>query len=109
MSVMPASRTAADPLPQFARHRLRVWPGGRWWIVVLLVLAAHVGLILWLGDRGSVQPRATEPSPTLRLADAPGDELLALTDPTLFALPHRHGFSGAAWIAVPPPELPQFS
>jgi hypothetical protein len=32
----------------------------------------------------------------------PSSELIALTDPTLFALPHRQGFSGPAWMTIPP-------
>jgi TonB family protein len=37
-----------------------------------------------------------------------GAELLALTDPTLFALPHRQGFSGLAWLRIPPPPTSAF-
>jgi hypothetical protein len=28
--------------------------------------------------------------------------LIALSDPTIFALPHRQGFSGPAWMEIPP-------
>jgi hypothetical protein len=31
----------------------------------------------------------------------PSSELIALTDPTLFALPHQQGFSGPAWMKIP--------
>jgi hypothetical protein len=67
-----------------------------------LVFAGQVGLILWLGERGPVRSRPSRPSPTLRLAGGVSPEVLALQDPTLFALPHRQGFSGPAWLKVSP-------
>jgi len=78
----------------------RNWSRRRWWTLVALVFAAHLGLIFALGDRTPVTPRPPAFAPTLRLA-ADSDELLALNDPTLFALPHRKGFAGATWLQIP--------
>jgi hypothetical protein len=85
----------------------RAWSPARrgWWI--LLVFAAHVGLILALGDRKPVQPRPPAPAPRLSLAPD-SNELLALNDPTLFALPHHQGFAGAAWLKIPAVQFPPF-
>jgi TonB family protein len=74
----------------------RPWSRGRWWTLIALVFAAHVGLIFALGDRKPLAPRPPALAPVLRLATGP-NELLALTDPTLFALPHPAGFAGAVW------------
>jgi hypothetical protein len=83
------------------------WPRRRWWWTIALVFAAQVGLIFWLGERGPAPSRPTSPAPTLRLAGGISAELLALQDPTLFALPHRQGFSGPAWLKVSPiPDRP---
>jgi TonB family protein len=86
----------------------RTWPRRRWWIVVAFVFAVQLGLIFGFSDRrppGVRQPKAV---PTLRVAPAGDAELLALTDPTLFALPHRQGFAGSAWLAGPPPPTRTF-
>jgi hypothetical protein len=90
------------------------WTGGRWWAWIALVFASQLGLIFWLGKPRPVGSTLTEPAPLVRLvgsgaaqllafSDAP--TLLALTDPTLFALPHREGFSGAAWLTLPELEF----
>ena len=46
--------------------------------------------------------------PALRLAGNVPADLLALNDPTLFALPHRQGFSGLAWLRIPRPPFRSF-
>jgi len=77
------------------------WPRRRWGWTIALVFAGQVSLIFWLGERGPVRSRPPRPAPTLRLAGGASHELLALQDPTLFALPHRRGFSGPAWLEPP--------
>jgi hypothetical protein len=72
-----------------------------------MVFAGQLGLILWLGERGPVRSAPPAPSPTLRLAGGVSAEVLALQDPTLFALPHSQGFSGPAWLeGSPVPDRP---
>lgn len=94
------------------------WSPRKWSGVVLGLFALHAGLLMWFGARGPIQPRPAAPAPQLRWAGAAVDELLvfsdrillaqrellALTDPTLFAQSHAHGFSGAAWMRIPVPE-----
>jgi hypothetical protein len=46
--------------------------------------------------------------PGFRLASPAAAELLALGDPTLFALPHPQGFSGKAWLHGFSQKLPSF-
>jgi len=75
-----------------------------------VLVAAHIGLVFWLSDRTAPPryARAHPPGASLILDVTPtsgmGQELGAL-DPTLFALPHPHNFSGAAWSSVS--ALPQ--
>ncbi|MSU58518.1 MAG: hypothetical protein EXS35_10130 [Pedosphaera sp.] len=78
----------------------RTWSRSRWWLLVGLVFAAHLGFIFAFGDRKPIAPRPLPPTTVLTLS-LEGDELLALNDPTLFALPNRHGFAGAAWLELP--------
>jgi hypothetical protein len=63
-------------------------------------------MILWLADRKPLLPRRGQPAPALWLTHTGSDALLALEDPTLFALPHPEGFAGHAWLRAPaPPEV----
>src|SRR5207245_8560915 len=71
-----------------------VWSARRWVGAVLLVFVLQLGAIFWLIDRTPVRVRQAASGPRLRLAGPGSAELLALEDPTLFALPHRLGFSG---------------
>jgi TonB family protein len=92
------SSTSVEPRP---------WPQRRWWIFVALVFGVQLGLIFWLSDKSAARPRAPGSVPSLRLAGNAAADLLALSDPTLFALPHRQGFSGLAWLRIWQPE-PRF-
>ena len=83
------------------------WPRHRWGMLIALVFAAHVGLIFAFGDRRPIVPRPPGPAPEWRLAMG-SNELLALHDPTLFALPHPKGFAAAAWREVSQIGFPPF-
>ena len=81
-----------------------VQPGfsrGRLWAMVALILAAQTGFIFMFGARHPVTPRAAGWQPPVTLAPAFNAELATLLDPTLFALPHLHAFSGAALALAP--------
>jgi hypothetical protein len=83
----------------------RGWSPGRWWAAVAMIFGLQVGLMLWLEDRSPVVPRKPAAAPVLRLTDRPPGAGLALEDPTLFALPHPHSFSGQAWLRIRSPEF----
>jgi hypothetical protein len=68
----------------------------RWWLFALLIFAGQVALIFWLSDFSAPAVRRAPTAPTLRLVSGPVNELFALNDPTLFALPHERSFSGRA-------------
>lgn len=81
----------------------------RWWAVVMLVFAAQLALVVWLSDQRPAPKPAAEMGPVVTLAGGASKDLLALADPTLFALPHREGFSGAAWLTAPAQEIQPFA
>lgn len=76
------------------------WRASRWGSFAVLVLTFQVFLIFWLGEQASVPPRRVAATPTYYLIDDSSNQWLALQDPTLFALPHREGFSGTNWLGV---------
>jgi hypothetical protein len=64
----------------------------RWLILVALVFAAQLAIIFGIGAKAIQPPRAVANVPQLALADN-SSELIALDDPTLFALPHANDFA----------------
>ncbi len=79
-------------------------PRHRWLIGAAVIFAAQAGFIFWLGAKHDLVPRPPHTLPPISLAADYDAELAALRDPTLFALPSRHGFSGAAWALTPRTE-----
>lgn len=100
------------------------WAAGRWGMLIALVLVTQLALIFWLGRPRAVPvARTADPAPTLELTRQGAEfdkwkwdnshdgtssdsvlaapRVLALSDPTLLALPHRQGFSGPAWLSYP--------
>ena len=79
-------------------------PRRRWLVWVVVVFAAQLGFIVWLGAEQDIAPRTPNSPPPTSLAVNYDFELAELFDPTLFALPNRHGFSGLAWALTPGAE-----
>ena len=89
---------------EFAR-----WPWRRWLYTISVVFLAQLVLLLAFAERPRNIRRAPQFRTAINLAvDSWSEEQLAglptLTDPTLFALPNLHGFSGAAWLRFAPLE-----
>lgn len=82
---------------------LRVSPG--LWLAAILVFAAQIGLLFWVGNPPPFKPPAPPPGPKIHLDADGSQEWLSLQDPTLFVLPHRENFSGAAWVKIKPLEF----
>ena len=108
----PAARPAAPVPPGKAG-----WSLNRWFALIALVFAAHIGLLFAFGARQPVVPRPATGVPRLKLAgntegmlalNDPALELLALNDPTLFALPHPGDFVTATWLSAPVVNPPSF-
>ena len=78
-------------------------------IVTLIVLAfaAHLAFLFIFGAKKNPTPRVVTAAPQFELAT--GDpELIALDDPTLFALPHIEDFAPAVWRNMPDIAQPSF-
>ena len=86
----------AEPPPQNKNR----WSLNRWLIIIALVFAVHVLLLFLFGARKQISARVAAAAPVLRLAGSP-DELLALKDPTLFALPRSGDFATVVWLQPP--------
>lgn len=86
----------------------RHWSRRRWWGMVTLVFIVQLALVFWLGSTAPIHPRPVSSNLTFRFAGTGAAELLAVTDPTLFALPHRQNRVMPARAASPRPAH-QFS
>jgi hypothetical protein len=73
-----------------------------------LIFVVQIGLIYWLGSRTPIRPLPPSATLTLHLGGLASAELQALTDPTLFTLPHPEGLVGPVWRGVPRPEFRPF-
>lgn len=85
------------------------WQPRRWLYLVSLVFLVQVALIFLLAEHPSGSAHAPQVRMAINVAADPMSEeqlaqLPALDDPTLFALPSLHGFSGAAWLSYTPME-----
>ncbi len=83
------------------------WPWRKMFFLVALALAAHVALVFFFGTKAKIIPRAIADVPQLQLARN-DDELIALKNPTLFALPNSRDFSSAIWLKIPIITPPSF-
>ncbi len=73
------------------------WSPWQWLIGIALIFGLHVVLFHFLAKREPQQVRALRNTATVQLAD-PLPDTLALSDPTLFALPHPRGFAAFTWL-----------
>jgi len=67
----------------------------------------QVVLIFALSDRRPAPARPAPAAPSIQML-APGSEdseWVRLTDPTMFVVPHREGFSGQVWLKAPSREF----
>jgi TonB family protein len=84
------------------------WSARRWSLIVLVLFTGHITAVLLLSKK-PVAPYLAERVAIRRVhfvseqSIEPGiAEILALKDPTLFALSHPNGFSRAAWLTLSP-------
>jgi hypothetical protein len=98
MNDAPANFGLAEPEPQG-------WSRTKWSALIALVFAAHIGFIFAFGERAAKPPRAIKNVPALKFADN-SSELLALDNPSLFALPNPKDFASAVWLKMPDVQQP---
>ena len=98
-----APSRAAPEAPPGRELPSKGWSRQRWLTLVVLVFAAQVALIFALGEKKFPAPRAVANVPQFTLANTT-NELIALDDPTLFALPRADDFTSKMY-ANPPPDF----
>lgn len=103
MTSSAAERSSAEAANRSISKSRRMRPG--MWIAVGLVFGVQIAVLFWLGNPPPVQPIHPTAAPKFSLVANGWNEMLALRDPTLFILPHRNNFSGAAWLKIPPQDF----
>jgi hypothetical protein len=98
---------ANSPALEIAEPEPERWSRPRWLAVIALVFATQVALIFLFGEKKEAAAREATNVPVLALADK-ADELLALNDPTLFALPQQRDFASATFLKLTPAKQPSF-
>lgn len=85
-----------------AAARFSMGPRVRSLALILGVLGAQAGVILWLSDRAEWGVQEPAPTSVLRLGEVTHRTLIP--DPTLLALPSAAGFAGVAWRQAHEPQ-----
>lgn len=78
--------------------QLPTWSRQRWWLGIALVLALQVAFVFILERHSGAGGRKAAAVPVMHLREGLSLEAFGVSDPTVFVLPHRHGFSGEAWL-----------
>lgn len=83
------------------------WTNRKFVLVLLFVFAVHVSLVFLAGTKKQIAPFPATMYPHLELANS-ASELVALSDPTLFARPNAHDLVTAFWRQMPALPKPNF-
>ena len=83
------------------------WGGRKFLLIILMAFAAHLAFVFLLGAKKPARQRVVKNVPVFRLADR-ANELVRLTDPTLFALPHAEDFPNGIMAATPTVTVTEF-
>ncbi|HUC85293.1 MAG TPA: energy transducer TonB [Candidatus Acidoferrales bacterium] len=100
MSEPPANSNALPPPTESwltePKPRDERWTDRQFVFVLVFVFTLHVALIFLFGTKKQIVPLPGGAVPHWQLAD-PANELVALSDPTLFARPNAHDVVSAFW------------
>jgi hypothetical protein len=83
------------------------WSPRQFFLLIILAFVAHAALIFIFGTTKSVVPLTAKNVPQLQLADN-ANELIALENPSLFALPNPKDFASVIWEKIPVVAQPSF-
>jgi len=111
MSLPPADSADATPGESWLagpKPPEEGWSRKKFFSILLLVLAFHVALIALSGTKKTIKPRPVTNVPELALASS-ANEMVALSDPTLFARPNAHDIVSAYWRRKPEVLQPNFN
>lgn len=101
---MPSDPPRFPPLPATPPGEPVRWTGRRWVYTAGALFAFQIVLICYFAEGPPTAARVLPFSTHIHLVTDSGsihrlNEASTFGDPTLFALPHPHGFSGAAWLS----------
>ncbi len=80
----------------------RTWPPFKWAVVVTCILAVQTAFFFWFTVPPRLAPQAYAPGLSMRMPDGQAAELPGLVSPLVLVRPDAHGFSGRAWLQIPP-------
>jgi len=86
----------------------RGWPAKRIVVLTVIVLAVQAALVIILDEKKAPPVRLAINAPHFQLANE-ASGLIALDDPTLFALPHTNNFGADVWLGKPDVTPPSFA
>jgi TonB family protein len=84
------------------------WTQKKFTVILVVTLVLHMGAIMLLETTKTNVPRLATAVPHLRMVDNT-NELIALSDPSLFARPNAHELVTTYWRRLEPPKQPNFN
>ncbi len=86
----------------FEAVQSRTWSPLKWTVVIACILALHAGLFLWFARPPAPTPRPPPAALAIYAPAVQSGQLPAANNPLLLVRPDIHGFSGPAWLQIPP-------
>ena len=83
------------------------WGWRKFLLIILMAFTAHLAFVFLLGAKKPAPQRVVKNVPAFHLTDS-ASELMRLTDPTLFALPHAEDFPDGIMAATPTVTATEF-
>jgi hypothetical protein len=80
----------------------RSWPRLKWLIVIVCILSLQTAFFFWFTLPPRLQPRPGPAGLSIRMPDGQPAELPGSVSPLVLVRPDAHGFSGRAWLQIPP-------
>jgi hypothetical protein len=85
-----------------ASTELRTWSPLKWSVVAACILALQMAFFFWFTLPPRPAPYGHAPGISIRMPDGQPADLPVSVSPLALARPDAHGFSGKAWLQIPP-------
>jgi hypothetical protein len=80
----------------------RTWSPLKWAVVVTTILALQTGFFFWFTRPPGLTARTRPATLSIRLPDGQPADLLGYINPSVLVRVNSRGFSGQAWLQIPP-------
>jgi hypothetical protein len=80
----------------------RTWSPLKWGVIICCILVLQTGFFFWFTSPPGLAPYVRAPGLSIRMPDGQPADLPGAISPLVLVRPDAHGFSGPAWLQIPP-------